>query len=447
MNLKYLFLLPLLLSGCVSMQELPEPAKPDAWESPTVSTVTTNALSAWWTTFNDTNLNALVEIALTNSPQQRIAAARIEEARGIRRSAKSSLFPTLGISGNAGRRREGVYQTTGNYYDAGFDASYELDLFGKNRNTVNAADAQLLALEAEFQNVELTLVGEVTRTYIDFRAAEKQRAIAEKNLEAQESTLKLIQQQRDLGETPQLNVERSASLVNTTRASIPEFKRLSENARLQLAVLTGQLPQDLQPLCVDCSIVPGADITPLMLAPADVMANRPDIRNAAALLAANTAQVKVSVAELYPTISLSGFYGLAEGVLFDSTTIWNGAIGGAVNLIDFGRVEGRIDAAQARETQAYEQYRLTILQAVADVEMALVDHERISEQHGSRQKAYNNSAAALTLSEQLFQEGEISFLDVLDAQRTVNDTDSALVAVEAAHAQSIVRLYKSLGVY
>ncbi|MDF7800038.1 TolC family protein [Pontiellaceae bacterium B1224] len=446
MNLKSLLLLPLLLTGCVSMQELPEPAMPDVWEF-SATTVSTNELSAWWTTFDDPDLNALVEAALTNSPRQRIAAARIEEARGIRRTAKSSLFPTLGISGNAGREREGFYETTGNFYDAGFDASYELDLFGKNRNTVKAADAQFQALEADFQQVEITLAGEVARTYIEFRAAEKQRSIAEKNLEAQEATLKLVQQQRDLGESPQLDVERSASLVNTTRASIPEYKRLADNARLQLAVLTGQLPQELDLLCADCTVVPGADITPLLLAPADVMANRPDIRSAAALLAANTAQVKVSVAELYPTISLSGFYGLAEGVLFDSTTIWNGTIGGAVNLIDFGRVEGRIDAAQARELQAYELYRLTILQAVVDVEMALVDHERISEQHGSRQKAYDNSAAALKLSEELFREGEISFLDVLDAQRTVNDTDSALVAVEAAHAQSIVRLYKSLGIY
>ncbi len=446
MKLKSLLILPLLLSGCVSMQDLPDPARPVAWES-TASTASTNELSAWWTTFNDPTLTGLVETALTNSPRQRIAAARIEEARGIRRTAKSTLFPTLGISGDAGREREGYYETTGSFHDAGFDASYELDLFGNNRNRVKAADAQIRALEAEFQHAGITLAGEVVRTTIDFRAAEKQRAIAEKNLAAQEATLKLIQQQRDLGETPQLDVERSESLVNTTRASIPEYRRRSENARLQLAVLTGQLPQDLQPLCADCSTVPGADIAPLMLAPADVMANRPDIRRAAALLEANTALVKVSVAELYPAVSLSGFYGLAEGVLFDSSRVWSGAIGGAMNLIDFGRVEGRIDAAKARETQAYEQLRQTILQAVADVETALLDHQRISEQRGSLQHARDNSAAALRLSEDLYREGEISFLDVLDSQRTLNDTDSALVAAEAAQARSVVRLYQSMGVH
>lgn len=444
--MKRLLLLPLLLSGCVSQQNLPAPSTPDRWESRTL-TVSTDELSAWWTSFNDSTLDGLVQTALTNSPVQRIAAARIEEARGIRRTSKAGLFPQLGVSGQTGREREGFYETTGSFYDAGFDASFELDLFGKNRNRAHASDAQLRALEADSRNVEITLAGDVARAYIDYRSAEKQQAIAEKNLISQEATLKLIQQQRNVGETPQLDVERSETLVNTTRSSIPEFKRRSANARLMLAVLTGQLPQELPALNPGGNSIPGADIAPLMLAPADVMASRPDIRSAAALLEAQTALTKVAAAELYPAISLSGFFGLAEGVLFDSSRIWSGAIGGAVNLIDFGRIEGRIDAAKSREKQAFEQYRLTILQAVADVESALVDHQRIREQRESLQKAYDNSSAALRLSEELYREGEISFLDVLDAQRTVNDTDSAMVSAEAAEAQSIVRLYKSLGGY
>jgi NodT family efflux transporter outer membrane factor (OMF) lipoprotein len=446
MKLKALLVIPLALSGCISPQKFSEVPTPDAWET-RASTVTTSELASWWTSFNDPVLNGLVETALTNSPQQRIAAARIEEARGIRRTARSRLFPQLGLSAQVRREREGFTKSSGDSYDAEFDASYEIDLFGKNRNTVDAANAQLRALKAEFQNVEITLAGEVVRTYIDYRAAEKQRAISENNLETQEGTLKLIQQQRDFGETPQLDVERSESLVNTTRASIPEFKRFAGNARLQLAVLTGQLPQEMPPLPSDGLKIPGADIAPLMLAPADVMANRPDIRRATALLEANTALTKVATAELYPTVSLSGFYGVAEGVLFDSTTIWRGLIGGAVNLIDFGRIEGIIDVAQAREIQAYEQYRQTILQAVAEVESAMVDHAHISEQRGALQKALDNSSAAMTLSEELYREGEISFLDVLVAQRTVNNADSALASAEAAQAQSIVRLYKSLGVY
>ncbi|MDZ8119490.1 TolC family protein [Pontiella agarivorans] len=446
MKLTILWILPLLLAGCVTRQELPELKQPDAWEG-AAATVTTNELSAWWTTFNDPALTGLVETALTNSPQQQIAAARIREARGIRRSAKAGLFPSLGIRGDAGREREALTESTGNFYTAGFDASYEVDLFGKNRNTLNAADAQLRALEADLQGVELSLAAEVVRTYIDFRAAEKQRAIAGKNLKAQENTLKLVQQQHAHGEAPRLDVERSESLVNTTRASIPEFRRLAENARLQLAVLTGRPSQELRIPHADTAVIPGADSTPLLLAPVDVMAGRPDIRRAAAVLEANSALVEVSVAELYPTISLSGFFGFADGVLFDSARIWQGAIDGAVNLIDFGRVEGQIDAAEARERQAYEQLRQTVLQAVADVESAMTDYARIREQRGSLEKAYKNSARALKLSEALFREGEVSFLDVLDAQRTANDADSALVSAEAAQAKSVVRLYKSLGIY
>ncbi|QBG47615.1 TolC family protein [Verrucomicrobia bacterium S94] len=447
MKLNILWILPLLLTGCVTRQELPELKQPGKWEV-SAATVSTNELSVWWTSFNDPVLADLVETALTNSPQQRIAAARIREARGIRRSARAGLFPGFGISGDAGREREALTESTGNFYTAGFDASYEVDLFGRNRNTLDAADAQLRALEADLQWVELSLAAEVVRTYIDFRSAEKQRAIAEKNLKAQEDTLKLVEQQHTHGEAPRLDVERSESLVNTTRASIPEFQRLAENARLQLAVLLGLLPQEMPELNREAGVeIPGADVNALLLAPADVMAGRPDIRRAAAVLEADSALVDVSVAELYPTISLSGFFGFADGVLFDSARIWQGAVDGAVNLIDFGRIEGRIDAAEAREKQAYEQMRQTVLQAVANVESAMTDYARIRERRGSLEKAYENSARALKLSEMLFREGEVSFLDVLDAQRTANNADSALAAAEAEQAKSVVRLYKSLGIY
>lgn len=446
MKLNSLLLVSILLTGCVTQQEWTEPPAPDTWET-TAPSVTTNELSAWWTTFNDPALTEFVEMALTNSPVQQIAVARIEEARGLRRTSKASLLPHIGMRGQTGREREATYASTGDFYTAGFDATFELDLFGKNRNTLQAAAAQLRALEAQSQQVEITLAGDVARAYIDYRAATKQQTLAEKNLQSQEATLQLVEQQCNLGETPQLDVERSETLVNTTRASIPEFKRRAENARLQLAVLTGQRPQAVSLPVTDCNCIPGADLSPLMLAPAEVLANRPDIRNAAALLEAQTALTKATIAELFPTISLTGFFGLAEGVLFDSARVWNGAIDGAVTLIDFGRIEGEIDASQAREKQAYANYRLTVLQAIADVETAMVDQKRISEQRVSLQKAHNNSVAALKLSEELYREGEISFLDVLDAQRTVHSSDSSLATAEAAQAQSIVRLYKSLGIY
>lgn len=436
----------ILLTGCVTSQKLPEPTQSQQWEGSGKNT-TSNKLSKWWTSFNDPILNDLIELALKDNPEQRIAQARVEEARGLRRSARSSLFPRLGARTQFGVEREGASRDTDTLYDAGFDASYELDLFGKNRRTVDAAEAQLEALQAEFQNVEITLISEVSRTYIEYRAAQKQLTIANNNLETQQKTLALIQRQRELGESPQLDVERSENLVNTTKASIPEFERLAENARLRLAVLTGQLPDQVDPALLEIREIPGANIQPLLLAPTEVLSIRPDIRASSALLQANTALAEAAIADLYPSISLSSFFGVAENVLINQTTVWSVVVSGAVDLIDFGRIEGGIDAARARERQAFEQLRLTVLEAVAEVEIVLVDYARISEQRAELKKAYNNAHKAFELSEDLYREGEVSFLDVLDAQRTLNDSDAALVTAEASQAQSIVRLYKSLGVY
>lgn len=453
LNMKSVLLLMLtsvLLSGCFTgAPDFPTLSLPKIWgdeQNRNVETVKPETLKDWWLRFDDPVLATLVDLSMSDSPDRLIAEARILEGRGVRRTARSSLFPQIGASFLGGRQDTSVVSAD-DYYDAAFDASYEIDIFGKNRKNVEAADAQIEALEAEYQDVTLTLIAEVSRSYIGYRAFQKQSAIAQKNLEIQEKTLELIRQQFEFGEAPRLDVERSENLVNTTRASIPEFQRLADNARIQLSVLTGQLPEALLPLLSEPAGIPVASVVPVLVAPADVLAIRPDVRAASANLAANTALAESVTAELLPSFSLSGFYGIAENSLTSAASVWNVALGAAVALIDFGRIEGRIDAARAREVQAFQLYRKTILEAVSEVETALADQARINEQRIALQKAYDNADRAFTLSETLYKEGEISFLDVLDAQRTVNEADSALVQAEASQAESLVRLYKSLGVY
>ncbi len=450
--MKHLILLSstLLLSGCfATAQDFTEPQTPQQWtayQSELVQKTEIQNLSAWWKSFNDPVLNVLVDTALSSSPDRLIAEARITEARGLKRTARSSLFLQIGASANGGR--EDTTQTsTDNFYDAKFDASFEVDVFGKNRKASNAATAEVEALRASYHDVSLTLIADVTRAYIQYRAFEKQVVIAQKNLTSQEKTLDLIREQQRLGEAPQLDVERAENLVNTTKSSIPEFKRLSDNARLQLTVLTGQLPEQIMSVLSESSGVPAANAAPVLLAPAQVLALRPDIRAAAAQLNASTLRAESVTAEFFPSFTVSGFFGVADNALASSMTIWDVALGAAVSLIDFGRIEGRIDAARARETQAYQAYRKTVLNAVVNVETALTDYARVNERRVSLQSAYGNAERALTLSQNLFSEGEISFLDVLDAQRTLNAADSELVNAEALQAESLVRLYKSLGVY
>ena len=449
---KYLILSSsLVLSACFAGGlDANQPTPPTGWTAKNghlVQVANVESLRGWWTRFNDTALNALVEQALESSPERLIAEAKIAEARGLRQSIRSSLLPQIGASASAGREDTGASAYPDSFYDAKFDASFEIDIFGKNRKNFSASDSSLQAAQARYHDVSLTLIAEVVRTYIDFRAAQNQTYIADKNLQSQEKTLKLINDLYSLGEAPKLDVERAENLVNTTRASLPEFKRQTENARLRLSVLTGVMPETVLPLLTGHAVIPGATAQPALMAPAQVLAYRPDVRAAAADLAANTALAESTTAEIFPSFNISGFYGIADNAVLNSVNPWSVALNTAVSLLDFGRIAGRIDAARAREKQAFEQYRKTVLEAVSEVETALNDYAHINEQRISLQKAHLNAARALELSQTLYKEGEVSFLDVLDAQRSANNAESATVTANAAQAESLVRVFKSLGVY
>jgi NodT family efflux transporter outer membrane factor (OMF) lipoprotein len=451
MNKKSIQLLPvfsvLLLSACVTESlSFDPPQKPQRWLAATDTSIgTTNAenLNEWWRKFNDISLNKLIVATMKSSPDRNAAEARILEARGNRRSVRGNLFPQLDASAHAGRQDTGT--KSGNFYDAGFDASYEIDIFGGNRSRTGAANSLVESAEASYEDVTLTLVAETARNYIEYRGFRKQAQIAKKNLEAQEKTLELVQQLKDLGESPQLDVERAENLVSTTRAGIAAYERQADAARLRLTVLTGLLPEDIVPILAEDAPIPGADIQPVLAAPADVLTKRPDIRAAAANLSAQTDLSDAAVSDLFPTFNLAGFFGVQKTALIDPTHLWSVAVGAAVNLLDFGRIEGQIDASHARETQAYEALRKAVLQAVTDVETSLSGYAHINDQRIALERAQANAQKSLALSQDLYKEGEISFLDILDAQRTVNSADSALVNAEAAQALELVALYKALG--
>ncbi len=450
--MKYILLVTtsLMLSGCLlTPSEHGTVDAPEFWTSSVqnVETAAPETLHNWWKGFQDPALNNLVDLALKGSPDRKIAEARVLEARGISRSVTSALFPQIGASGSAGRAKDfNTNFKAGELYQAGFDASYEIDIFGRNRNSADAAGLNLEAKTAEYHDVSLTLVSEIARTYIEFRAAEKQMQIAQKNLESQQKTLDLIRQQKELGEAPQLDVERSEGLVNTTKSAIPEFSRQADNARLRLSVLTGELPEKIKPLLPEGQHVE-INIKPVLFSPAQVIAQRPDIQAAQSNLEAQTSLTKAEISSIFPTISLSGFFGVADTALINSTNIWSTGISAAVSLLDFGRIRGNIDAAKARELQSFEFWRKTVLQAITDVETALTDYARISERVTTLQLATKNAEQSLNLSEQLYKEGEVSFLDVLDAQRTLNNANAEVVSAEEAQSLSLISLYKALGSY
>jgi len=442
----------LTLSGCFSTTHYntAQLQTPEQWSigaAQAVPSVEKENLHQWWQGFDDATLNDLIVLSLEQSPDRLIAESKIAEVRGIRRTSRSSLFPQIGVSGSAKREDAGAGRYPDTFYDAGFDASYEVDIFGRNRNNAAAADDDFNAIKEQYHDVTLTLIAEVARSYIDYRAAQNQVQIAEKNLESQEKTLSLVRNLNEAGTAPKLDVERTSTLVNNTRASIPEYKRLEENARLGLSVLTGEFPENLKPILESAMAIPGANVQPVLMSSANIISLRPDIRAAAYNLSAATNLSQAAVADFFPSFTISGLYGVTETALLGGTNIWSLAAGAAVSLLDFGRIEGQVDAADAREKQAFEQYRKTVLQAVVEVETALNDYAQITSRKVSLQQAYDSADKALDFSQTLYKEGEISLLDVLDAQRSANAAESSLVTANANQAESLVRLYKSLGVY
>jgi NodT family efflux transporter outer membrane factor (OMF) lipoprotein len=439
----------ILLSSCQTGPDFGPPSAPQNWvhtQDEAVKAFEAPALRHWWLGFEDTTLNAFVGAALTSSPDIKDSQAKILEARGNWRSNRATLFPLLTGHVNKGRQDIALADAD-NYYDAAFDASYEIDLFGQNRNKAGAAKSLLVVSEASHRAVTLSLIAEVSRNYIQYRTFKTQAAIADKNLSAQKKSLDLVRHQKEVGVAPQLDVERAETLYHTTRASIQAFEQQADAAALRLSVLTGLFPAKVKDLLGLQASMPRAAIGPVLMAPADVLAERPDVQAAWANLSAQGDLADSAFAALFPTFTLSGFFGVEDSALASTTQVWSVALGAAATLLDFGRLAGQVDAARAREVQAYEGLRKSVLQAVADVETALSAYARLHEQSLYLDQAKENAQRSLVISEELYKEGEISFLDVLDAQRTANDADSAAVSAQSDKVLALVALYKALGVY
>ena len=447
------FLFPLLLLTACNVQDIAEhlPPTPQHWsatKADAAKPAQPNDLKEWWKQFHDENLDWLIEQTLKENPDVRSAAAKIDEARGLEKSTFATLFPL--ITGNADASRGKTMQSfnlTGNGYDASFDASYEIDLFGKNRSASNAADSATLAFSKDYEWIKLSMIAEVSRNYILMRAAEKQILLAEKNLETQKNTLNLTQRQRKAGGSSEFDVERTSLQVNQSAAQIANYKRLKESYALALITLTGLTAEQIQPHLAAAKEIPGIDLTAIADAPASVIANRPDIAAANLRFSQAISLKKSQAASIFPTLSISSFYGLSKSALIDATSVWSIGGNAAVNLLDFGRIQGQIDAASAREVQAYEAWRKAILQSLQDVETALTNVSRLQEQRVALAKAKINASKAVALAQVRYREGDNSLLDVLDAQRQQIEADSALIDAESNYVTSIIALYKALGQY
>ena len=410
-------------------------------------------LADWWTVFDDPMLTSLVGRAIESNLDLRLAEARIRQARASRAIAVSGIGPVLDATG-AFRRSQapgapGHAGPTINQYQAGFDATWELDIFGGVRRNIEAADADLQAFVEARRNVLVTLTAEVAVNYIDVRAFQEQIAIAQRNLKAQQHSADLTRQRFEAGLVSGLDVANANAQVATTAAQIPVLEQSAQQAIYSLSVLLGREPGALlQELTAAAQIHAAPPAVPVGV-PAELLRRRPDIRLAEAQIHAATARIGVAVADLFPTISLSGTVG-TQGNKFSSLTDWANrfwSIGPSASwtLFNTGRIRSNIELQKAFEEESLITYRQTVLTALQDVENALIASAKEQEHRAALVNAVAANQKAVQLATQLYTQGQTDFLNVLQAQGALYSSENALAQSTGTVSTDLVALYKALG--
>ncbi|HLQ36546.1 MAG TPA: efflux transporter outer membrane subunit, partial [Planctomycetota bacterium] len=422
--------------------------------------------TAFWQLFGDATLTALVERTLAANTDLGAAVARLQEARALARAAGSQRWPRLDLSGaftNSRFSENGFLQGLGgagapgavfpgqeiNLYQLGFDASWELDLFGGNRRAVEAADAEVEAVQYDARALVVSLAAEVTDGYLQLRSLQTRLQIAEHTVAAWRASLLVLDEQVAAGVAGELDQLRARSELARATARLPELEAELQVAIHRLEALAAKAPGALDPqLRLDQALPPVPDALAVDI-PAAAVRQRPDVQAAERRLAAATARIGVATAELYPRFSLTGAFGLQsqqlEDLPRDDSRFWS--IGPQLRwpLLDFGRVRAGVAAADARTQQALCGYEGTVTRALADVEVALVRINR-----GRRQLAELLAAAAaarqsVALAQDLYRNGLLEFLALLDAQRTLDQDEDQAARQQAELARQVVALCKALG--
>jgi multidrug efflux system outer membrane protein len=409
-------------------------------------------LAAWWTTLNDQELSSLIARAVKGNLDIKEARARIREARARRGIARADLFPTLEAAGSATWSRSSEDTGTGktrDFYAAGFDAGWELDLFGVAQRSVEAADADLDATQENLHDVLVSLTAGVALNYIEVRTYQKRLAVTVANLEIQQETYSLIQSRYQAGLDDELAVQQARSNLESTRSQIPALRTGLEETMNRIAVLLGEQPGALHKQLENYKPIPLVPLEVIVGVPADVLRRRPDVRKAERELAAQTARVGVATADLYPKFTLSGSIGL-EALSLDNLIAAGShtfSIGPRITwrIFNAGSIRANIEVQSAIQKQTMIQYESTVLSALEEVENALVAYVEEQIRRRSLEDAVDASKQALELAQYKYQTGLIDFMTVLDAQRSLLTYEDQFVQSTGSITSNLVRLYKALG--
>ncbi|HOB72900.1 MAG TPA: efflux transporter outer membrane subunit [Phycisphaerae bacterium] len=467
-------------------------------------------LATWWQTLRDPLLDELIEQAVESNLDLRIARARVAEARATRGIVAADLWPQVnlgssysyqGRSLNAGARTEGgltvaeqarntavnaavrravtgaggaaatpggavgqaitgsvanLLQGNGakvsrdqNLFQLGFDASWELDVFGGNRRAVEAADADIGASEASHRDVLVTLISEVALNYVQLRGFQRRLDIALENIRIQQESLNIAEDLLRVGFENQLAVDQARAQLATTQSQLPLLRSAIRQTIYQLSVLLGQTPGTLlSQLEPEGSIPKVPEEVPMGL-PSDLLRRRPDIRTAERQLAAATARVGEAISDLFPKFSINASIGPSSRTMrhfFDRQSLgWSIGPGVTWPVFDGWRIRSNIAVQNARQEQALALYEQTVLVAFQEVENALVAYQEEQIRYQSLIEAVQASQEATEISVERFRHGQTNFLDVLESQRSLYASQDALIESETTVITNLISLYKALG--
>jgi multidrug efflux system outer membrane protein len=460
----------LMAAGCSvgPNYKRPEVTLPATWKEAQQDGIGTQGseLTRWWTAFNDPLLNSLIERGVQSNLDLRSAEARIREARAVRAVTASGAWPAIDVSGSYSRSRSsdnafssrfqgagGSFSPVGegpqDLFKTGFDASWEIDVFGGVRRSVEAADANIEATVEDRRNTLVTLLGDVAKNYIDLRGFQHRIAVARANLKAQQETLELNKVRFEAGLASDLDVAQAEGQVNITAAQIPALESSLKQAAHRLDVLLGLQPGALWADLSSERAIPALPPEVLVGLPSELLRRRPDIRRAERQLAAATAQVGAAIADLFPRFSLTGAAGLqsisASDWFTSGSRFWSIGPTARWPIFDAGRIRANIEVRNAQQEQALRQYEKVILTALEDVENSLVNYSREQARHRALTDAVAANRRAVTMANDLYTNGLVSFLNVLEAQRSLYASENELAQSEAAMASNLVSLYKALG--
>lgn len=456
----------LTLSGCAVGPDYVPPKLeiPNHWAEGETTANTLPHLDDWWQTFQDPLLNQLINEAVRANLNVKIAETRIREARANYMASISAGLPNVDGRSNIMRRRNNANISTNgngtgggnfgvgnqiiNIFQAGFDASWELDIFGGIRRGIEASDTLLESEEEGRRATLVSLLGEVARLYIEIRANQQMLEVTRHNLQSQEQTLQLTETRRKAGLASELEQVQSEGLTAETRAQLPAYETSQKEAIHALSVLLAQPPGKLLPRFEQTGPIPETSEQGVGDLPAELVKRRPDIRKAERLLASSNAEIGVATAELYPRISLNTFLGLQNTNIAGLTPMgksWSLAASLSTPIFNWGRIQSNIRAKQALNEQAFFNYQTTVLQAYREVEDALIAHTQLKLRIKSLQNAVQAQELAMNLSTERWRNGLASYLDVLLAERSLFQAQQQLVETKAQHSTQLVALFKSLG--